>query len=177
MSAFSYSHLLILIFFSVSACSDIEFSDESSGWSFKSTEVISMVGALANNTDEAVVRLRVYDRMGQPLEGLQLRSHTSANDINFKRCQPSDENGYTNCYFTSSVIGTRTTDIFDNFGKIKVDVTFNAIPQVRFLSKTSPSSRVRTVDGGYTITSELKEVQGFRNNVGGNRVNTQTIFE
>ena len=169
--------LVLASFLFITSCGDVEFADVSSGWNSGLTEVLSTTSAFANGEADAVVRLRVYTTTGAPRVGLQLRSFDFANNIKFVRCDPSDANGFVNCYFRSNVVGTRQTEIFDEFGRVNVNVTFSAMSGVRFAAKTGPSSRLRQTEFGYTVTTEVKNIQGFRSTAGGYTVKTQTVYD
>jgi hypothetical protein len=160
----------------LASCGEVDFSDLSSGWDPSNTQIIASNSALADGQDRAWVRLRVFDRTGKPLPDLEL-SAASMNNINFVSCDRSNSEGYTTCYFRSTVAGTRSTDVFDTFGRLAVDLTFMPPTQMRMSSQTLPSSRLSRVSAGYTVTTEVKKAQGFESTSGGYLIKTRSVYE
>ena len=148
--------ILIILAVLVEGCSlDIQLDDLGLQWAPEKTKILVNKKAFADGQEVAHVKMRVFNRAGHHMVGLNIESYFSKSEgnLSFKGCTISNHEGILDCYFTSLIPGRVVTDISDGIENFEISLTFIKKDQDGTFTRISSSKIVQQNASGYDISS------------------------
>ena len=142
-------------------------------WEAPLTKILSKSSVFADGQTKSVLKLQVFNRHGDVINGLNLKALNLGAGVTFDGCLPSDEQGIAYCFFRSTMPGTTSIEISDGFSKVETDITFIKTIEKLDVKRFASTSLLKQNEAGYTITSGLKKMDGFRQMESGFSVDTE----
>ncbi len=167
--------VILIYFFSLGCSKDVTIigSKKISSWHAPYTQVLNKTIEFANGTSQGVIKLQVFSKSNQPIQGLFMNATPQINTTNFVNCTQSNSQGIIYCKFTATVAGTTNIDFSDGTDDFTTDVVFVDLPTKLSFTRVSNTKVIKQTNSGYTSVTGLRKTSWLRDSSGGANINTE----